>query len=75
VLIDGDHSLKGITQDTALSHEILKPDGTVCWHDANPKPNYQDDRSFLETKCPLRVIATQDSFLGGIASLGPILAS
>jgi predicted O-methyltransferase YrrM len=33
VFIDGDHSRKGVLNDTALAFEVLRPGGIVIWHD------------------------------------------
>lgn len=33
VFIDGDHSRKGVMNDTALALELVRPGGIVIWHD------------------------------------------
>jgi predicted O-methyltransferase YrrM len=33
VFIDGDHSRKGVMNDTALALEVVRPGGIVMWHD------------------------------------------
>lgn len=33
VFIDGDHSRKGVLNDTALALEVVRPGGIVMWHD------------------------------------------
>lgn len=67
VFVDGDHSVDGVRQDTELAQRILKPDGCICWHDANPKEKYRGVRSYLEETLPLVAIATSDSYIGGVA--------
>jgi predicted O-methyltransferase YrrM len=68
VFIDGDHSRTGVAQDTALARAILAESGAIAWHDANPKPAYLDVRRFLEQDLTLAAIATQDTYVGGIAA-------
>jgi predicted O-methyltransferase YrrM len=72
VLIDGDHSRSGVAQDTALARLILQSDGTICWHDANPKERYLDVRRFLEAM-PLLALATAEDYTGGIACWNPAI--
>jgi predicted O-methyltransferase YrrM len=67
VFIDGDHSRKGVGQDTDLARAILAPDGAIAWHDANPKPKYIGSRLFLEQDLPELALATPDDFIGGVA--------
>ncbi|MCH9633612.1 MAG: hypothetical protein S4CHLAM7_03420 [Chlamydiae bacterium] len=67
VFIDGDHSAKGVHQDTELAEKILSPTGTICWHDANPKERYMAVRNYLENKMKKPAIATHDDYIGGIA--------
>jgi predicted O-methyltransferase YrrM len=33
VFIDGDHSRKGVMNDSALAFELIRPGGIVIWHD------------------------------------------
>jgi len=68
VFVDGDHSFKGVKMDTELAARILNEMGVICWHDANPKPAYEDVRRFLETMPERHAIATQPDFVGGIAA-------
>lgn len=37
IFIDGDHSYDGVKNDTEKAFEMLKPGGTVLWHDYAPK--------------------------------------
>jgi predicted O-methyltransferase YrrM len=67
VFVDGDHSRRGVADDTSLARRILSKAGVICWHDANPKPKYLDVRRFLEEDLPLPPVATQDDYEGGIA--------
>lgn len=68
VLVDGDHSAKGVAQDTSLALEILDPErAAICWHDANPKEKYRDVQLYLENQLPANAIATTETFIGGIA--------
>lgn len=66
VFIDGDHSVEGVRQDTQLALSLLGPDGTICWHDANPKERYQEVRDYLENM-PLKSMATSPNYVGGLA--------
>lgn len=66
IFIDGDHSLEGVKLDTKLADSLLSSEGTISWHDANPKPRYLDVRDHLE--CMSRIaLATMDDYIGGIA--------
>ena len=67
VFIDGDHSRKGVLQDTELAKEVIGDCGVICWHDANPKQKYMDVRLFLEKELPLKAMATKDDYIGGVA--------
>jgi len=67
VFIDGDHSYKGVKQDTELALKIISDNGIICWHDANPKKRYIDVRIFLEKEISLDILATRDDYVGGIA--------
>lgn len=67
VFIDGDHSAKGVHQDTSLAQKILTENGTICWHDANPKERYLPVRNYLENKMKQPAIATYDDYIGGVA--------
>jgi predicted O-methyltransferase YrrM len=67
VFIDGDHSRKGVAEDTQLATQIITGSGVICWHDANPKPKYADVRRFLEEDLSHPAIATKDEYEGGIA--------
>jgi predicted O-methyltransferase YrrM len=67
VFIDGDHSLKGVSKDTQLATQVIRPSGVISWHDANPKPKYEDVRHFLESELPLALVATKDDYEGGVA--------
>ncbi len=67
VFIDGDHSAKGVHQDTEFALKIMPPKGTICWHDANPKERYMAVRNYLENKMKRPAIATHDDYIGGIA--------
>lgn len=67
VFVDGDHTGVGVAQDTVLAQAVLAANGSICWHDANPKPAYREVRTFLEEKLPLRAIATADDYIGGVA--------
>lgn len=67
VFIDGDHSRAGVALDTELCLRILSPGGALCWHDANPCEKYLDVREFLERDFPLPLIATADTYVGGVA--------
>lgn len=67
VFIDGDHSAKGVHQDTILAEKILSKCGTICWHDANPKERYMAVRNYLENKMKKAAIATYDDYIGGVA--------
>ncbi len=67
VFIDGDHSRKGVAQDTDLAKAILSPEGGIGWHDANPKPKYIQSREFLEQDLDLNAMATADIGIGGVA--------
>lgn len=33
IFIDGDHSRKGVMNDTSLALELIRPGGIVIWHD------------------------------------------
>lgn len=70
VFIDGDHSLEGVVKDTVLAAQMINDRGILCWHDANPKPRYLDVRTYLEKTMPYHAIATQDTYIGGIACWG-----
>jgi predicted O-methyltransferase YrrM len=70
VFIDGDHSAEGVRRDTELARGILAPVGTICWHDANPKPRYLAVRHFLEGM-ELSALATSDTYVGGVACWNP----
>lgn len=67
VFIDGDHSRKGVAQDTDLAKAIISGDGGIGWHDANPKPKYIESREFLEQDMDLTAMATADIGIGGVA--------
>lgn len=67
VFIDGDHSAKGVALDTHFAQKILDSNGTICWHDANPKERYLAVRQYLEQKMKQPAIATYDDYVGGIA--------
>ena len=67
VFIDGDHSRKGVAQDTDLAKAILSAEGGIGWHDANPKPKYIQSREFLEQDLDLNALATADIGIGGVA--------
>jgi len=67
VFIDGDHSVNGVKQDTALTHEMIHEKSTICWHDANPKEKYFPVRQYLEKDLESQAIATYDNYIGGIA--------
>jgi len=67
VFIDGDHCRQGVRQDTELAKSILADDGTISWHDANPKEKYSDVRLYLEQELPMQALATMDDYIGGIA--------
>lgn len=67
VFVDGDHSRMGVAADTVLAQEVLASGGTICWHDANPKPAYLEVRHFLENELSLPAAATADDFVGGVA--------
>lgn len=67
IFIDGDHTAEGVAQDTLLARELLDKDGTICWHDANPRKKYIDVKAYLEDKIPFTALATQDNYTGGIA--------
>jgi len=64
VFVDGDHSRRGVADDTSLARRILSKAGVICWHDANPKPKYLDVRRFLEEDLSLPTVATQDDYEG-----------
>lgn len=66
VLIDGDHSCKGVELDTELAKIIINEDGAICWHDANPKNRYLEVREFLEGMSMV-ALATSSDYVGGIA--------
>jgi predicted O-methyltransferase YrrM len=66
IFIDGDHSLEGVNLDTNLADSILASEGTICWHDANPKPRYLGVRDHLEGMSRI-ALATMDNYVGGIA--------
>jgi predicted O-methyltransferase YrrM len=67
VFIDGDHSREGVKLDTELARKIISHNGAICWHDANPKKKYIGVRDFLEKDLSLNIIATEDTYVGGIA--------
>lgn len=67
VFVDGDHSREGVKQDTTLALALVQLAGTICWHDANPKPAYQEVREYLEQELTLNAIATPDDYVGGVA--------
>jgi predicted O-methyltransferase YrrM len=67
VFIDGDHTHRGVSLDTALALQIIAPNGGICWHDANPIDKYADVRRFLECDLPETALATTDHYTGGIA--------
>lgn len=67
VFIDGDHSRAGVALDTELCQQLLIPGGALCWHDANPAEKYLDVRTFLEQDYPRQLIATADTYVGGVA--------
>lgn len=68
VFIDGDHSFEGVQLDTELASAILSEEGILAWHDANPKERYLPVRNFLEKELLLSAIATQDTYIGGVAA-------
>lgn len=41
VFIDGDHSRKGVENDTALARQIVRPGGVIVWHDDNGSPRVE----------------------------------
>ncbi len=49
VLIDGDHSGKGVAADTRNALKMLKPHGNVCiaWHDYRTDPGCEENVEFL----------------------------
>ncbi len=57
-----------VTLDTQLAMTVLAQGGVICWHDANPKPAYEDVRRFLEAMPRLHGIATEADFIGGVAA-------
>ncbi|MCH9632910.1 MAG: hypothetical protein S4CHLAM6_12550 [Chlamydiae bacterium] len=67
IFIDGDHSVKGVQKDTELALEILKKNGTIGWHDANPKDQYTPVRKYLENQLEKPMLATYDDYIGGVA--------
>lgn len=67
VFIDGDHSVKGVQKDTELALEILSENGTIGWHDANPKDQYTPVRKYLENQLEKPMLATFDDYIGGVA--------
>ncbi len=68
VFIDGDHSAKGVEQDTELARRLIDPRrGAISWHDANPKEKYLPVREFLEQRLELPAVATRDDYTGGVA--------
>jgi len=67
VFIDGDHTRKGVAQDTELAKNIIAPNGAIGWHDANPKKKYIASRLFLEEDLDLTALATADTGIGGVA--------
>lgn len=67
IFIDGDHSKKGVAQDTRLAIEMTHQKSTICWHDANPKEKYYPVRDYLENELEKPAIATADDYIGGIA--------
>ena len=67
VFIDGDHSTRGVVLDTRLAALLISANGTICWHDANPKPGAIYVRRYLERKLPYTAVATRDDYHGGIA--------
>lgn len=50
VVIDGDHSGKGVTADTVNAWKLLKPRGNTCiaWHDYRTDPGCAENVAFLE---------------------------
>lgn len=73
VFIDGDHTLDGVIQDTKLAEQIVSPDGVIGWHDANPRPEYQDVEDFLADS-PRPALATTATYVGGVACWTPAIA-
>ena len=67
VLIDGDHSREGVLLDTELAKQVIAHGGTICWHDANPKEKYLPVRLYLENELSLPALATEDTYIGGVA--------
>ena len=68
VLIDGDHTAEGVALDTELAMKLIRDEGVICWHDANPIPKLLAVRRYLEDTCPLHAIATRDDYVGGVAA-------
>jgi predicted O-methyltransferase YrrM len=75
VLIDGDHTLKGVEMDTVLAHEVLARDGGICWHDANPIDKYLDVCRYLESYSSTSALATAPDYAGGLAYWHPSLTT
>ena len=73
VLIDGDHSYDGVSQDTELVRKIISEGGVICLHDANPREKYMDVKLFLEKEPSFQAIATRDDYVGGIACWNEII--
>lgn len=67
ILIDGDHTLEGVRQDTLLAQSLISKQGSICWHDANPREKYIDVKDYLEKEIQMHALATNDTYIGGIA--------
>lgn len=68
VLIDGDHTYRGVKADTQLALSILAPGGVILWHDARTR-KYPDVERYLRDS-PL-VVTREGSLACYTSSLEP----
>ncbi|MDR0920444.1 MAG: class I SAM-dependent methyltransferase [Oscillospiraceae bacterium] len=61
IFIDGDHSIKGIINDTILAFASIRKYGIVCWHDYRSLSIIKKALSVLSNKFNLEISCLKDS--------------
>ncbi len=64
IFINGNHSIKGIEQNTKLAFKLISSSGVISWHEANPNESV---RRYLESELQKPILATYGDYLGGFA--------